>query len=111
MKQYTIDELRVEDYCKIRSHMEEFHNDNCIEGIYRIFLDDNLLSDEQKEHASECGPFYFAVELDSQSASFEFLVRAKNKIRCGCIRYADKKQRDWLIDYVDSTFNQISVIT
>ncbi|MBW1615503.1 MAG: hypothetical protein JRJ49_03015 [Deltaproteobacteria bacterium] len=110
MKQYKIDELRVEDYDKIKSHMEEFHNDNCIEGIYRIFLDEKLLNKEQKEHEKECGPFYFAVEIDNMGISFEFLVRAKNKIRCSCIRYADKKQRDWLIDYVDATINKLNII-
>ena len=110
MKQYTIDEMRLEDYYKIRSYLEENHNDNCIEGIYRIFLDKDLLSAAQKRHEAECGPFYFAVELIEQSVSFEFLVRAKNRIRCGCIKYANKKQRAWLMDYVDSIFNKLDII-
>jgi len=110
MKQYTIDELRIEDYYKIRSYMEEFHNDKCIDGIYRIFLDKDILTQEQASH-SECAPFYFALELSEQMVTFEFLVRAKNIIRCSCIRYADKRQLNWLIDYVNSVLNRLNIIT
>lgn len=110
MKQYVIDELRVSDYTKIRDYLDENFSVFGMEGIFWIPIDDDMLSNVQKAH-SECKPFYFLAQLDPQAVKFELLVRTKNNIRCDCIAYATKKQRDWLIDFVDTIFEKLNIIT
>lgn len=110
MKQYVIDELRAEDYDKLKSYLGEHFEPSDIDGVYWVILDRNILSDIQANHA-ECGPFYFAIELDYSKIACELLVRNKNKIRCSCISYANENQRNWLIEKVDALFGQLGIIS
>jgi len=110
MKQYVIDELQRRDYDKIKSYMKKNHKVGCINGIYGIYINEKILTDEQASHR-ECAPFYFAIELKQKSISCEFLVRAKNIMRCSCIRYANKRQREWLIEHIDSILNRLDIMT
>ena len=110
MKQYVIDELRPEDYDKLKSYLSKHFEPSDIDGIYWVALDRTMLSEIQTNHA-ECGPFYFAIELDRSKMACELLVRTKNKIRCACISYADEKQRNWLIGKVDALFEQLGIIS
>jgi len=109
MKQYVIDELRPEDYTKLRSHLSDHFEPSDIDGIYWVTLDRKILSEVQEDHA-ECGPFYFAIELDHSKMACELLVRTKNKICCSCISYADPIQRDWLIGKVDAIFERLGIM-
>ena len=110
MKQYLIDDLRPEDYEKIRAYLNENFDDSCIEGIYWLLLDQDILSDVQAEH-TKCQPFYFAIDLEPTFMACELLVRSKNIIRCNCISYATEKQRNWFIQVVDSIFEKLKIKT
>ncbi len=110
MKQYLIDELRQTDYDKLKSYMDKNHKNGCIDGIYGIYIDENILTEKQASHV-ECAPFYFAVEMKKNSISCELLVRAKNIMRCDCIGYTNKKQREWLIEHIDSILNRLDIVT
>lgn len=109
MKQYRIDELRLHDYAKIKKYLDEHFSCSNLGGLYRIPLDDDLLTDVQAEH-TECRPFFFAVECEETYVSFELLVRPKARIRCDCIGYATEEQRNWLIKLADSIFEQLDII-
>ena len=108
MKQYVIDELRIEDHKKIKTYLEENFNSSVIDGIYWLPIDQNIITEIQAEH-TECQPFYFAINLESNLIAFELLVRTKNKIRCSCISYATEKQRNWLIGFADSIFDNLGI--
>ena len=108
MKQYVIDELRPEDYEKIKSYMDENFGSSALDGIYRVLMDQNMLSDVQAEHV-ECQPFYFAIDLEPNLLSCELLVRAKNRMRCSCIGYATDEQRDWILRFVDTIFERFEI--
>ena len=110
MKQYVIDELRLEDYEKLKTFMDENYKSSQLDGIYWIPLEKNLLTDTQSEHR-ECQPFYFAVDVEETMISCEFLVRTKNRIRCDCIDYATEKQRNWMIHFIDEIFKKNEIIT
>ena len=110
MKQYVIDELRPEDYDKLRSSLSEYFEPSDIDGIYWVVLDRNMLSDIQADH-TECRPFYFAIELGPSKIACELLVRTKNKIRCSCINYATEQQRNWLIGRIDALFEELGIIS
>jgi len=108
MKQYVIDELRPKDYESVKAHLEENFSTSDVDGIYWIQLDQNILSKIQAEH-TDCQPFYFAVDLESNHITFELLIRTKNRIRCDCMRYATEKQRNWLIRLADSIFDTLEI--
>jgi len=110
MKQYIIDELRLEDYTKLNDYFKEHFEAASLPGIYRVNLTKDLLTNLQLSH-DECGPFYFALELSENCVICEFLVRSENKIRCSCIAYANDLQRNWLINLIDSVLEKLEIIT
>ena len=111
MKQYLIDELRPDDYKKIKEYLDEtYGSKQPVEGMYWIPLDSDLMDPVQVVH-TDCQPFYFSVILEPASISFELLVRTRNRMRCDCIHYADKRQSDSIIGFADSIFERLELTT
>ena len=110
MKQYVIDELRPDDYKKLKDYLDKNFGPSAVEGVYWIPLDEDLLSEVQAEH-TECRPFYFAIDLEPNLLVCELLVRTRNKVRCSCINYATEKQRNWIINFSDSIFEKLMIET
>lgn len=110
MKQYVIDELRPHDFEKIKAYLDETYGISEVQGLYRIPIEKNLLTDIQREH-HECGPFYLAVELDSDKLACELLARPQNRIRCNCIGYATEDQRNQFIRRIDGILDKLDIMT
>ena len=110
MKSYAIDELRFHDYDKIRAYAGEHFGFSGVDGIYWIPLDEDILSDIQKDH-EPCKPFYFAVEIEPERVACELLIRTNSTIRCSCMAYADERQRNWLIRLIDGVFDELEIKT
>jgi hypothetical protein len=108
MKQYVIDQFSPEDYNKIKDYFDENFSNSGIEGIYWIPINDDLLTDVQKEH-KDCSPFFFAIEIVLNKMSCELLVRTKKRLRCDCIQHATELQRNWLIEFADSVFDRLKI--
>jgi hypothetical protein len=108
MKQYIIDQLRESDYEEIKQYLNENAKAAAIEGIYWVDLPKELYSSIQKEHI-QCQPFYFAVNLNRTFVGFEFLIRSHTALRCACIGYATKSQRDFIIDFADTILDQLGI--
>lgn len=110
MRQYLIDQLRFGDRERLKAHLDETYGEAEIEGIYRVYIPEELLTQLQASH-TECHPLYFSFELMDDALSCELLVRTNNSIRCSCIGYATETQRDWLIRHVDAMFAKLDIIT
>ena len=110
MKQYVIDELRPDDYQKLKAYLDENFNSSNIDEIYWIPLEQENLTDIQAGH-TECQPFYFAIELNPDILACELLIRTKSRVRCDCITYATEKQLSWLVRFVDGMLNRLEIIT
>ena len=110
MKQYRIDQLRLSDYEKIRSYLNDRFGPSAMEGIYWVPVEDDLLDFVQRVHG-DCQPFYFAVEIGSDYVSAELLIRTRNRLRCDCIRYANEAQRNRIIRFVDGMFETLKILT
>ncbi|GBC63041.1 hypothetical protein DENIS_4030 [Desulfonema ishimotonii] len=108
MKQYVIDELRLEDYDTLRTCLDEHFGDSGVGGLYWIPLDADILSEIQAEHTA-CQPFYFAAELEEDRLSFELLVRTRNHMRCDCMAYATPVQRNWLVEQIDAILEKLNI--
>ncbi len=110
MKQYCIDELRLNDYEKLKTYLNDRFGSSCLDGLYWVPLVDDLLDEVQASH-TDCHPLYFAVQLEPLCISFELLVRTRNRVRCECIRYANGAQREHIIRFADTMFEALKVIT
>ena len=110
MKQYVIDELRFEDYHKIKGYLDACFGPPDMGDLYWIPLKASLYDKDQCMHAS-CHPLYLVIHLESSSLAAELLVRTKNRIRCDCIRYVNEAQLNWVIAFVDSIFSKLDIIT
>lgn len=110
MKQYVIDEIRLQDYHKVKNYLDETLGDSGVDGVYWVPMEEEMLSEVQRAHRA-CAPYYMALELTEDRLAGEFLVRTKSRIRCDCIQYADMRQREWLIRTVDAIFEKLGIIT
>jgi hypothetical protein len=108
MKQYVIDELRPDDYRKLKRHLEARHAVAGFDGLYWLPLGEQMLEAVQVQH-SDCQPFYFALELFPDRLTCELLVRTNQRSRCQCIQYASERQRNWLVQAVDSIFEMLEI--
>ncbi len=108
MKQYVIDGLSPFDYERLKKYCDETFGEPSLGAIYWIEIDQSILNPIQKSH-TQCQPYYFALELDERHLSCELLVRIKKHIKCDCMGYADRTQREWLMDKVDSILNNLDV--
>jgi hypothetical protein len=110
MKQYVIDEIRPQDYEKIKGYLDEAFGGAGVDGLYWVPMEDTLLSGAQQAHGA-CAPFFMALELGPDRLAAELLVRTRSRVRCDCIHYADQRQRDWLVRTVDAIFEKLEIIT
>lgn len=110
MKQYLIDQLREGDFLALQDHLDNHAEAGHLPGIYWIPLPENLYEGLQREHGN-CQPFYFAINLDLKSISFELLIRTRQRLHCGCLAYASQRQRDYILAYADGLFEELGLVT
>ena len=110
MKQYVIDEIRPQDFEKIKRYLDETYGSTGVEGLYWLPVEPAMLSGVQQAHR-DCAPFFMAVELGPDRLAAELLVRTRSRVRCDCIHYADQRQRNWLVRKVDAIFERLEIVT
>lgn len=109
MRNYLLEDIYDEDLTKIVEALKELELAGPIEDIFYLPLPEELLHDVQKDHASECGPYFMALEVMENCLKVELLVRAQNKIRCECVSYATPEQRNHMLDYIDQFIIDLGV--
>jgi len=108
MKQYVVDELRPLDYTIIKSYLDEKLGSSGIQGLYKLPVDSKILTDVQFNH-TQCHPYYFAIELTPEQMACELFIRSDQKIRCGCMGYANEIQRNWLIQLTEMILDHLKI--
>ena len=108
MKQYLIDGLRLNDYRKLKRYLDKNLESSPLGGIYWLPIDNRILTPLQGNHVS-CHPHLFALVLEETFLAGEFLVRIKQNIKCDCMGYATKEQRDWLMDQMDAILETLGI--
>lgn len=108
MKQYVIDEFSPADAEIMGDYLEQHAQPGGVDGLYWLPIEEALLSPEQRSH-DECKPFAFALELLPDRLVCELLVRTRSRVRCSCITYANREQREWLIETIDTILSKLGV--
>lgn len=113
MRTYLIEDLLPADVKKVAARLAEKGMAGSLEGIFYLPVPQELLTDEQRAHAEECGPHIFALEAisdeDTGSLKLELLVRARGKLRCSCVAYATPAQREHIIDHLDAFIRELDI--
>ena len=110
MRAYLVEDLNENDVQRIESYLSGKNLAGPIEGIYFLPLPEDELTDEQRAHLPECGPFITALEvLPCGALKLELLVRSRGKLRCSCIAYATPKQRERAIERLDALIRELDV--
>jgi hypothetical protein len=104
-----IDELASDDVKRLAVSLEKKGLLGSMEGLFWIHVPEELLDAEQLEHLPRCGPYGMAVEVGGDWVRMELLVRARNQLRCSCIRYASAEQRAFAIDFLDNALKQLDI--
>jgi hypothetical protein len=110
MKQYMIDQLRENDFLQLEGYLNNNSEAGELPGIYWLAVPKSLLEKTQLDHP-DCQPFYFAVNLERDSICFELLIRTRSHLRCSCIQYASREQRDYILNYADQLFEKLNLVT
>lgn len=110
MRQYHLDEISRKDIPRLRDYLQEHALASSLEGIWWVDLPEDLLSPEQFAH-QDCRPFRFAVELGDNFVRFEFLIRSQQTMRCACIGYATRQQREFILAFADRLVEDLDLQT
>jgi len=108
MKQYVIDELEPHDHDAVSDYLQRHTQPAGVDGLFWLPIAEDLLSPEQHSH-DDCKPFAFALELLPDRLVCELLVRTGNRVRCSCIAYANRQQREWLIETIDAVLDKLGI--
>lgn len=110
MRQYLLDEIARNDLPRVREYLNEHAAASRLADIWWVDLPEDLLSPEQFEHQN-CRPFRFAVEVGEDFVRFELLIRSEQTMRCACIDYATRQQRDFILAYADRLVEDLALRT
>ncbi len=108
MKQYVVDQLRLADERRVREFLERRYGPPELGAIFWVPLGEELLSPLQSAHR-DCRPHCAALELEAGRLSLELLIRSRRRLRCSCIAYASRAQREWLIAQVDAMLEELTI--
>lgn len=110
MRNYLIEDFYPEQIVLVRQRLQENGLSGSLDGIYYLPVPLELLTDEQRTHQGECGPYIFVLEVpDETSLKLELLVRAQGKIRCSCVMYATSEQRAYIMDFLDAFLREMDI--
>ncbi len=105
MRQFVIDDLSPMENDNIDSYLKRNLKQSPMVGVYWLPIPHEQLTDIQKEH-SECGPYYASVEIDRHGVRFEMLIRSAANFHCPCIAYASQKQRQFILEFIDTMIKE-----
>jgi len=100
MRNLLYDEISTADMEAVRNHLKRHALPASIQDVYFVEFPDELLNAHQQDHPN-CSPHCFALEAGRNWIKIELLVRSLNTLHCSCIRYADRKQMEHILDFVE----------
>lgn len=109
MRIYLVNDLTPGQVSDLRAHLDRKDMASSMDDLYWLDVPEDLLSDEQRAHLGECGPYSMGLELLDDAAQLELLVRARNRIRCSCVCYADEAQRAFAMNALDGFFHDLDI--
>lgn len=109
MRWYAIDDLSADETAKVRSALRDMRLGSGMDGLYWLPVPRELLSPLQAEHEESCGPHVMALEVEENFLRLEMLVRARARLRCHCVRYAEAALRERMIAWLEQLLADLDI--
>ena len=109
MRSYYIDELVPGELERLAERLDKMEIGAGMEDLYWLPVPNDLLTPIQKQHAGECGPYVLALEILDEALRLELLVRARNRLRCDCVAYAERKLVNHMIGYLHDLLEGLKI--
>lgn len=110
VRAYLIDEIPTPDIEKARQYLSAHAQLSAVEGLFWLEVPHGLLTGIHLEH-TQCQPYCVAIEVGAHFVKFELLLRSRVNHRCSCSRYADEKQREFVIAFAEDLIRDLSLRT
>lgn len=123
MRLYVVNDLEQNEIARIQSALKDRGMAASMEGLFWLEMPHDLLTDEQREHLDDCGPYCLGLEIidsyaqdsrvpgsQGQMLALELLVRARSTLRCSCIGYATSEQRIHGIEFVNELLRELDIL-
>jgi hypothetical protein len=115
VRQYLLDEIARPDLPRVRQYLSEHATASSLADVWWVDLPEDLLSPEQFEHR-QCRPYRVAVEVGEPEVGdgfvrFEMLIRSRETMRCACLGYATRPQRDFILSFADRLVEDLALRT
>lgn len=110
MRHYTADEISSSDIQKIRNYLDEHADRSSLEDVYWLDLPSTLLTGIQFEH-TQCQPYCVGIEVGDHFVKFELLIRSRVNHQCRCPRYAERTQREFVIEFAEKMIHELGIRT
>ncbi len=111
MRAYYIHELAQEDVRRIKDYLTHLGHGGPIEDIYWFELPRERLTDRQRRHHEECGPYVFSLETGSTWIYLELLVRPRSTLYCSCYQYANTQQATFIMHQLEEILTELDIST
>ena len=109
MRSYHIDGFVSGELERLIERLEKMELSAGMENLYWLPVPGDLLTPLQKEHERECGPYALALEVLDAALRLELLVRARNRLRCDCVAYAEPKLIGHMTGYLHGLLNELKI--
>jgi hypothetical protein len=109
MRSYYIDDFVPGELERLVGLLDGMELSAGMEDLYWLPVPDELLTPLQREHKRECGPYILALEILDSALRLELLVRARNKLRCDCVAYAEPQLVAHMIAYLHGLLDELKI--
>ncbi|MDR2696580.1 MAG: hypothetical protein LBC79_09420 [Deltaproteobacteria bacterium] len=109
MRSYYIDEFAPDELERLAGRLDDMELGAGMEALYWLPVPEELLTPLQREHERECGPYVLALEILDGALRLELLVRARNRLRCDCVAYAEHGLVQHMIAYLHGLLDELKI--
>jgi len=109
MRSYCLDEFVPGELERLAERLDGMKLSAGMDTLYWLPVPQKLLTPLQKKHERECGPYVLALEILDESLRLELLVRARNRLRCECVAYADHGLVHHMLRHLHSLLDELKI--
>lgn len=110
MRAYLIDEISSSDIQRARDYLFQRAEPSAVQDLFWLNMPKGLLRGIHLQH-TQCQPYCVAIEVGAHFVRFELLLRSRVNHRCGCSRYAEGEQREFVIGFAEELLRELSIRT
>jgi len=109
MRSYYIDGFVSGELERLAERLKTIELVAGMENLYWLPVPGDLLTPLQKQHERECGPYALALEILDAALHLELLVRARNRLRCDCVAYAEPALINHMMAYLHGMLDELKI--